>query len=356
MRQVSRNPPMTTYIQAKCHCGLNSFKLAFKTSELPLSTAACHCNSCRHTTGQMLVIDVPIQGVPLSSTAEGDVAASLEGLTAYNSSKDMTRYFCTKCSAYFFFHNGIHDVWAVFSGVLEKVDEVLNVSHHIWVEDTLDGGIADHYRTVNDVVLPRYAQRATSETLPLGWKAKELATKADTETHPLHCHCKAISLALTRATEIKDPQEYWLVPGKEDGAPIRFIAAHCFCSDCRLSSGSQIQSWVIVPRVNVIDASTSASVDPETTATRPKGLKQYESSPGKFREFCGTCGATVFWWREGISHFDLSAGLVDQEAGGARAKKWLSWYDRIIHPKDAISPATLAALTEGVKAAKAEEV
>ena len=113
---------------------------------------------------------------------------------------------------------------------------------------------------------------------------------------------------------------------------------------------------MIVPRVNVIDASTSASVDPETTATRPKGLKQYESSPGKFREFCGTCGATVFWWREGISHFDLSAGLVDQEAGGARAKKWLSWYDRIIHPKDAISPATLAALTEGVKAAKAEEV
>lgn len=58
----------------------------------------------------------------------------------------------------------------------------------------------------------------------------------------------------------------------------------------------------------------------------PTLLKAYESSPGVIRNFCGTCGATVFWhdkWRPEI--IDVSVGLLDAPEG-ARAEDWLEWW------------------------------
>lgn len=66
-------------------------------------------------------------------------------------------------------------------------------------------------------------------------------------------------------------------------------------------------------------------------------LKGYESSEGVMREFCGVCGATVFWhdkWR--LEVVDVSVGLLD--AGeGARAEVWLEWWGgRVSFEEDAV--------------------
>ena len=56
-------------------------------------------------------------------------------------------------------------------------------------------------------------------------------------------------------------------------------------------------------------------------------LKCYKSSSNVTREFCGTCGATIFWRgdekRGGL--VDLSTGLLDAE-DGVRAENWLHWF------------------------------
>jgi hypothetical protein len=64
---------------------------------------------------------------------------------------------------------------------------------------------------------------------------------------------------------------------------------------------------------------------------RPACLKQYLSSPGKYREFCGTCGATCFWWHVGRQDvIDISVELLDERCDGLRAEDWLKWYKKRI--------------------------
>jgi hypothetical protein len=65
-------------------------------------------------------------------------------------------------------------------------------------------------------------------------------------------------------------------------------------------------------------------------------LRSYESSPGVLREFCGTCGATIFWhdkWRPEV--VDVSVGLLEAQEG-ARAEEWLEWWvERVSFEEDA---------------------
>jgi len=66
-----------------------------------------------------------------------------------------------------------------------------------------------------------------------------------------------------------------------------------------------------------------------------------KDSHGTFKETCGKCGAAIFYWpkfaegkwfpvHEGneTEFTELSVGLVDEEDSGARAERWVSWYDR----------------------------
>lgn len=152
----------------------------------------------------------------------------------------------------------------------------------------------------------------------------------------------------------------------------KYLAGTCACRSCRLTSGFEIQSWAFIPRGNILflsseapaanDAVVSAatatanpatpqslpSLQAETqaeaqtisqTVTRetalipldfnhpPPALQRYTSSPGVAREFCRTCGATVFWhdvFRPEL--VDVSTGLLRAESGGARATGWLAWW------------------------------
>lgn len=318
----------------------------------------------------MSVVDPNMDGEPLSpeSTEDNFIPGDLSNLTAYRSSSMLTRFFCTTCSAHMFFRSNVQsdDVnspqpsWTVMWGVLEKTDGIITIENHIFVGDTLDGGLADHFRSFAGKPLKRLKgwKEENKEELPLGWKAGD--GYKNPETLPIYCHCRSVSFNLARASKPSDnPAEYWLVPGKEPTDPIRFITAHCLCNDCRLCSGSQIQTWTIIPNELILDPATKQPVDLVEPSKRPKGLKQYMSSDGKHRESCGTCGATVFWWREmkegESAHMDVATALIDQTAaGGARAESWISWYNRLIYKDSALSGEIANALEEGVKASTAQ--
>ena len=378
-----------TYVKASCHCGANAFQIPFLTSKLPQASDFCHCNACRHITGEFAVHCAVLEGQPLSAeSGVGDhKPADLSQLTKYNASKNLTRYFCSICSAYLLYETkGTSDPhWSVSSGVLERTEGIVKVGYHAFLADTLDSGLAHHYRELNGVEIPRYEFDEGGKTLPLGWKAESLLKKQEPskaggegeERLNVYCHCKNISIYLKRAKqeEAKDPSKWWLVKGKDDDptSRVRFRSGHCFCTSCRTTSGSLVKSWVILPRVNAIDARTSLPVAftcPNVTnasSKRPLGLKQYQSSEGTFREFCGTCGASAFYWSKNAKNgrvrdtsteepdvINVAAGLLDQEDGGSMAEGWCFWFDRVIFGEQGTDRAGMEALEAGVKAATSE--
>jgi hypothetical protein len=379
--------PSITYVKACCHCGANTFQIPFLTSKLPQATDLCHCNACRHITGNLAVHTAIIEGQPLSADSGPGIhkPADLANLTKYNASENLTRYFCSTCSAYLLYETkGAHPQWSVSTGALERTEGIVRVGYHTFLADTLDGGLAHHYRELNGAEIPRYEFDEGGKTLPLGWKAESLLKKQPLkaggeaeERLNAYCHCKNISIYFTRAKqeEAQDPSQWWYVKGKEDDptSRVRFMSGHCLCTSCRTTSGSLIKSWVIVPRVNTVDARTSLPIsfgfpkDANEPNKRPQGLKQYKSSDETYREFCGTCGANAFYWTSSKTKFpgrvsdtsmeptviDVGTGLLDQEDGGARAEGWFFVYDKVIFPDLAIDKSGMEALAAGVLQATA---
>ncbi|KAH6961735.1 Mss4-like protein, partial [Ilyonectria sp. MPI-CAGE-AT-0026] len=121
----------------------------------------------------------------------------------------------------------------------------------------------------------------------------------------------------------------WWVPGGR----AKYLAGTCACRSCRLASGFEIQAWAFVPRSNIffqVPGPNDSQVIPLNFDTLPPGiLRSYASSPEVLREFCGGCGATVFWHdRSRPDVIDVSVGLLDAEEG-ARAENWVeSWTKR----------------------------
>ena len=50
-----------------------------------------------------------------------------------------------------------------------------------------------------------------------------------------------------------------------------------------------------------------------------RGLKWYRASDVARRGFCGECGSTLFWRRNGADHIAIAAGSLDGETGLATA-------------------------------------
>ncbi|KAF9050428.1 Mss4-like protein [Panaeolus papilionaceus] len=372
-----------TYVKAGCLCKANEFVIPFATASLPQATDLCHCSSCRHITGQLAVHCAEAASAPLA-VVEGDATptteADLSKLSKYNASQALTRYFCKICGAYMLYETRSDDGksrWTISTGSLERTEGIVKVGYHAFVKDTKDGGLTKHYRTLNGTEIPRYAQEDPKETLPIDWKDEGLSAlqKKYEGTIQAHCHCRKISLHLSRPNqeECKDAAKWWLVPGADDSSyqtgykPPRFIAGHCFCTSCRLSTGSIFQSWLIIPRANVFDYHSPDPDAPVTLAqsspTRVKNLTQYSGSPDTYREFCSTCGATVFWWTKSKARahlppdessaeavvIDVSAGLIDEEQGGALGEDWISWYDQIMYAGEALDKEVAKAVEEGSK-------
>jgi hypothetical protein len=89
---------------------------------------------------------------------------------------------------------------------------------------------------------------------------------------------------------------------------------YCHCSLCRRSSGSAFGAAVSV-RARYL-----------TWLAGRDAVTEYESSPGKVRAFCGTCGSPVYSRREDEPEtFRIRLGLVDGDPGRrALAHFWVS--------------------------------
>jgi hypothetical protein len=104
-------------------------------------------------------------------------------------------------------------------------------------------------------------------------------------------------------------------------APIVF----CNCRTCRKAHGSAFAAVMPVPR------------DAFRWVRGEEALRAHESSPGKFRRFCGRCGSQLLAERPADAAVRLRIGCLDTPVESPRVGHiWRSqaagWYD----PKEAL--------------------
>jgi hypothetical protein len=82
--------------------------------------------------------------------------------------------------------------------------------------------------------------------------------------------------------------------------PLRPIVA-CHCGQCRRTSGHH--------------TAATACRRGDLAVEGEDALTWYESTPGVRRGFCGRCGSSLFWDRDGSDTLSIFAGSLDQPSG-----------------------------------------
>ncbi|KAK2041748.1 glutathione-dependent formaldehyde-activating enzyme [Colletotrichum somersetense] len=337
-----------TFMGISCLCGAVAQRISprrtdFKVKEISID----HSDTDRHATGILCVSYYPTEKPHFH-----------EGISEYVDADRFMRYFCRKCGCHVFRCKGVgdHAEWEAATGVLvdstgDDAESDARFTVHTSVSDTKDGGISLWLTEVDGRTLataqhpePSVERQAIS-TLP------PLSSLVPADSLPASCACGTVSFHITRPNErshfphsgfpdllypaykhsehfMKNPDrvKWWV---RADGT--KYLAGTCACRPCRLASGFEIQTWAFVPRENIFlhtpGPDGRRAVFPLDFAASSAGvLRTYESSPGVLREFCGGCGATVFWhdiWRPDV--IDVSAGLL-RAPEGARADTWLDWW------------------------------
>ena len=78
----------------------------------------------------------------------------------------------------------------------------------------------------------------------------------------------------------------------------------CYCGMCRKAQGTPFATNIPVPAQSFELLSGAAA------------LREYESSPGKRRVFCGTCGSPIYSMRAGLDVLRVRAGLIEEPLPG----------------------------------------
>lgn len=333
-------------IEASCHCGGVSLSVTPRPgADGTANIAFCHCASCRHVTGELFVSYHPVRDV-----AQSD----LEGTSEYLTADGWTRYFCRVCGCHVLRSLEIDGAteWEAATGVLtgpsdtntgDEDQTTIRYTSHVAVSSTEDGGSSVWLTELgNHPIQVQPSEQHYSEG------NYHRPSVAPPDTLPASCDCATVSFHITRpdaasslphspfpdlthAYSATDPsiaanpsdKKWWLRPGG------KYLAGTCACRTCRLVSGFEIQAWAFVPVSNIYfhipSSNDTASVQLDFESLPSGILKSYRSSPDVAREFCGKCGATVFWrgvWRSEL--VDVSVGLLRGE--GARVEGWLEWW------------------------------
>jgi hypothetical protein len=341
----SANEPVT--LAARCHCGLASYTVTVPTSSVPLKSAICSCTSCRRATGHLFATFVVVPGLPVP-----DVSA----LSSYTSSASLKRIFCPRCGCSVVNHEA--GEWEFTGGALEGPVEGLLDRQALFANDSADGGgyiwLPKLNGTGNDIKYHgghRDSDVVDVEALRRDFDTKQALERtsdrsdADEKVH-VRCHCGAFECYITRPTP-NDPGptpghgKWWLA---DDGRRYKAILDACKC--CRKVTGVEINSWAYAPAINF----TMPDGSPLDPASHP-ALKHYESSPGIQRDFCGTCGASVFFRKASRvpQVFDIAVGLLQGQ--GARAEDWLEW-DGIEYEEFALDPQFVSGIAEAMRTQK----
>lgn len=347
-----------TTINVSCLCRGFHSSLSVPNSSLPLLGVLCHCNTCRHVSGVLCASYAILPSTP----------GSLSELRKYDTLNNCTRLFCGSCGAHVFAHLKAEDPWLLATGVLEGNADVIRFKAHSWVGDTRDGGLSTWLPKLYGDEIVKYSKGSQSGDLfqplhPSNFETKP-ANQQVTKPLPATCHCGGVQFHITPPNE--DSQKAtspWpdLLAPYHTASPAnhtdvkwwlranntKYLVGLCTCASCRRASGFDIQAWAFVPKLNILQVESGKPLDFGT----PMGtLRRYESSRGTYREFCGTCGATVFWHSdERPDLIDVSVGLLVGESG-ARAEEWLEWCtQRVSFMEDARDAGLVRGLVEGLK-------
>lgn len=79
------------------------------------------------------------------------------------------------------------------------------------------------------------------------------------------------------------------------GAPT--YCGHCHCDDCRRATGGASVPWI--------------GLNPSDFEVTKGNIAEHESSPGIFRGFCGTCGASLTFRGEGWNDVAVTVASLD---------------------------------------------
>lgn len=314
----------------------------------------CHCNSCRRMTGTLCltVIFLP----PYYSPSQ----AVLDQLTGFVFSKRITQYFCTTCGCQMLARlladgddPNSQVTWDVATGSLEHIEDVVDWQGHEHIRDTLDGGFADFLAELNGEKVARWPGHfEEDEQLPLPWTLSTHAGVKASAEDKLHGHCKCggVEFWIFRpSARTAFAKKYWPSAPPADVSALqrpleedtvlrdrgtKFLAGLCACNSCRLASGVEITAWAFVPTMDI-------ALDQEGKIPWSKDfgtLKQYQSSNGAYRYFCGRCGAIVFYDADDRMWFkDIAVGILNASEG-ARAESWLGWRTRCLGYRDDAVP------------------
>jgi hypothetical protein len=80
------------------------------------------------------------------------------------------------------------------------------------------------------------------------------------------------------------------------GAPLS--ANICYCTQCQRQTGAAMPAFVSY----ALDRFRLLAGEPAT----------YRSSPAAVRQFCASCGSSLFWRRDGADELDLFLGTLDE--------------------------------------------
>jgi hypothetical protein len=95
-----------------------------------------------------------------------------------------------------------------------------------------------------------------------------------------HCECGAIRFTVT--------------------GPLRDVI-DCHCGQCRRFHG-HVAAYTNAARADLNFA-------------EERGLRWYRSSSSAQRGFCGDCGSSLFWLRDGAADISIAAGCLDAPTG-----------------------------------------
>ncbi|KAJ9602326.1 hypothetical protein H2200_013181 [Cladophialophora chaetospira] len=306
----------TTTLRVQCHCKSTAFTFPVPSTSFPLSSGLCSCSSCRFATGQLAA---SFAVFPLDPN---HLKLDVSGLSSYASSDHRTRYFCPTCGANVLDFDRLDGMWRACTGALDRTQGLLE-RNLIFIDDTRDGGLT----VWMDGVGKKFADSGDHEPME-GGPARPQATEP-AALHPdarLHgfCHCNGVQF------DILPPS---------DGE--RYEGGLCACTSCRTTAGFEITAWTSVP-LSQIQTPGQQSLDLSAGT-----LKQYTSSPGTSRYFCGRCGATVFCAHDNQSWIDVAVGLLRAKEG-SRAERWIKWSE-LGFPEEATDQEMIKRLAQGFK-------
>jgi hypothetical protein len=343
---------------ARCHCGSIHYQVTLPTTQLPISSYMCHCSACRHTFGAMCVAHA---NLPSGVRPQFIAPSSLEGsATKYQAPGSIYEtFFCATCGSHVGGYCARTDTWIPSTALFLSDAFTLRAHYftrsaprglHEWlprvgdreldvinpdVQSSGDGN-DDGTQVIDPSVppcmfsssaAPPAEAAATGPDSGSSSSSSTETTAAGEERLLAQCHCGGVSFTIPRppADVLAHP---FLRQFASPATPAtRWKAVVDACNDCRLAGGVPVSAWAFVPR-RLLSPAVGRDLGLGT-------LRAHESSPRRWRTFCGVCGATVLFWgqrrlAEGEAD-DADADVVDIEVGilrapeGVAAEDWLTW-------------------------------